>query len=224
MAIMNGWFEFSAALMVFFFSHAIPVRPPLRPWLIARLGRRGYFLVYSVLSIAILIWLFIAATRAPFVGIIPAEPLLRWVPLVAMPLASVLAVAGLRGRNPLSFGGMGQGAFDPAHPGVLAVTRHPILLAAALWGGAHLLVNGDLAHVILFGLMGGFAVVGMGMIDRRKRRELGSDWQTVTAKTALCDPRGLLKIAPLDWVLGIGFYVVLLAVHETVIGLSPLPV
>ena len=32
---MQGWFGFGAALLVFFLSHAIPVRPPVRPWLVA---------------------------------------------------------------------------------------------------------------------------------------------------------------------------------------------
>ncbi|MBO9449352.1 NnrU family protein [Tropicibacter sp. R16_0] len=221
---MIGWFEFSAALVVFFLSHAIPVRPPVRPWLVSRLGQRGYLLAYSALSIAILVWLFVAAARAPFVAVIPAEAVLRWVPLVLMPLVSVLAVAGLRATNPLSFGGMGQGAFDPMRPGVLAVSRHPILLAAALWATAHLLVNGDLAHVILFGLMGGFALIGMRLIDRRKRQEMGHAWEAAAARTAVFNPRGLARVAVLDWVLGAGLFALLLLAHETVIGLSPLPV
>ena len=221
---MSGWFEFCAALVVFFLSHAIPVRPPVRPWLVARLGHRGYLLAYSGLSVAILIWLFVAAARAPFVGVIPPEPILRWVPLLVMPLVCVLAVAGLRSVNPLSFGGMGQGVFDPARPGVLALSRHPILLAAALWAFAHLLVNGDLAHVILFGLMGGFAGIGMMIIDRRKRREMGATWRIAAAQTALCSPKGLAQIGLVDWALGLGAYALVLLAHESVIGLSPLPV
>ncbi|GAB5437672.1 NnrU family protein [Falsiruegeria mediterranea] len=221
---MSSWFEFNAALVVFFLSHMIPVRPPVRPWLVSRLGQRGYLLAYSALSIVILVWLFGAAARAPFVGVIPADPLLRWVPLVLMPLASVLAVAGLRAVNPLSFGGLGRGAFDPMRPGVLAVSRHPILLAASLWASAHLLVNGDLAHVILFGLMGGFALIGMRLIDRRKRREMCHAWEAAAARTAMFNPRGLAQVALLDWVMGAGLFALLLLAHETVIGLPPLPV
>ncbi|WP_164657977.1 NnrU family protein [Tropicibacter sp. Alg240-R139] len=220
---MNGWFEFGVALTVFFLSHVIPVRPPVRPWLIARLGQRGYLLAYSGLSIVILVWLFVSAARAPFVGIIPPEPMLRWVPLTVMPIVCVLAVAGLRAINPLSFGGMGQGRFDSVRPSVLAVSRHPILLAAALWAFAHLLVNGDLAHVILFSLMGGFSVIGMRLIDRRNQREMGGDWPRMAAQTGLCDLRGLTRVHVLDWGLGAALYLLLLSAHEAVIGLSPLP-
>ena len=92
---MTGWLEFIAALAVFMLSHMIPVRPPVRPWLIARLGVRGYFAAYSVLSIAVLVWLIVAAARAPFIPVIPYHPVLLWVPLLAMPLACWLGVAGL---------------------------------------------------------------------------------------------------------------------------------
>ncbi|SLN32268.1 NnrU protein [Falsiruegeria litorea R37] len=221
---MSGWFEFGTALAVFFLSHAIPVRPPVRPWLVDHLGYRGYLLGYSLISFAILVWLFVAAARAPFVGVIPPEPLLRWLPLAVMPLVSVLAIAGLRTNNPLSFGGMGRQSFDPMRPGVLAVSRHPILLAAALWAMVHLLVNGDLAHVILFGLMGGFSVIGMRIIDRRKRREMGAEWDRATARTALCSIRGLSQVKLLDWGLGGALFLVVLAAHEKVIGLSPMPI
>lgn len=219
-----GWLEFVLALLVFFASHAIPVRPPVRPWLVARFGQRSYILGYSVLSIAVLVWLFIAAARAPYVEVIPPVPVLRWFPVLVMPFVCVLAVAGLRSVNPLSFGGMGRGAFDPARPGVLAVSRHPILLAAALWTCVHVLVNGDLAHVILFGLMGGFGVIGIRIIDQRKRREMGPQWEQTAARTALCAPGGLRHVSPTDWGLGFIVYCGLLFAHEHVIGLSPFPI
>lgn len=221
---MDGWFEFGAALTAFFLSHAIPVRPPVRPWLISGLGLRGYLVSYSALSVAVLVWLVGAAARAPHIGIIPPEPMLRWVPIVVMPIVCALAIAGLRANNPLSFGGMGHRKFDPKQPGVLAVSRHPILLAAALWAFAHLLVNGDLAHVILFGMMGGFAIIGMGILDRRKKREMGKAWQQAAAQTGVCDLRRLPSIHPLNWMVAAGLYGVLLLVHEGVIGLSPFPV
>lgn len=39
--------------------------------------------------------------------------------------------------------------------------RHPMLLSAVIWVGAHLLVNGDLASIILFG---GMAIWAVGQI------------------------------------------------------------
>lgn len=45
-------------------------------------------------------------------------------------------------------------------------TRHPQLLAVKIWALAHLLVNGDLASVILFGGLLAWAVVSVILINR----------------------------------------------------------
>lgn len=54
--------------------------------------------------------------------------------------------------------------------------RHPMLWGMVLWAVAHLLVNGDLASVILFGAMLLWAIVEMILINRAgpwKRPEMG---------------------------------------------------
>ncbi|WP_299133647.1 NnrU family protein [uncultured Amaricoccus sp.] len=43
--------------------------------------------------------------------------------------------------------------------------RNPMLTAVVIWAVAHLLVNGDLASLVLFGGLGTWAVVTMAMID-----------------------------------------------------------
>ncbi len=45
-------------------------------------------------------------------------------------------------------------------------TRHPQLLAVKTWAVAHLLVNGDLASIILFGGLLAWAVVSVILINR----------------------------------------------------------
>lgn len=220
---MSGWAEFAAAFAVFLASHAIPVRPPVRLWLITRLGRKGYFAAYSLLSIAILAWLIGAAQRAPFEAVLPQWQIWRWAPLLAMPLACYLAAAGMAAQNPLSFGGLGRRPFNPEFPGVLAVSRHPLLAALSLWAGSHMLANGDLAHVILFGLFAGFAVMGMRIIDKRQQRALGTgEW------AALCRNTGLFRLSalrfqPIHAASALAAFLVLLLMHMPVIGYSPLP-
>lgn len=44
--------------------------------------------------------------------------------------------------------------------------RHPMLTGMVLWAVAHLLVNGDLASLVLFGALGLWAVAEMIMINR----------------------------------------------------------
>ncbi len=173
-----GWIEFTAVFAGFFILHSVPVRPPVRPWLVARLGHAGFGISYSALSLAMLAALFIAADRAPFVPIWPEPPGAHWLVLAAMLAASLILAFGLVRPNPLSFGGMRNDAFDPHHPGLLRWVRHPVLAAFFLWSAAHLIVNGDLAHVVMFGSFAGFAFVGMRIIDRRRQREMGGvAWQ-----------------------------------------------
>lgn len=44
--------------------------------------------------------------------------------------------------------------------------RHPMLTSMILWAGAHLLVNGDMTSVVLFGTLGGWALLSMVLINR----------------------------------------------------------
>lgn len=223
---MSGWAEFVLAMAAFLLAHVIPVRPPARPFLVQYLGERGFQAIYSLLSLALLGWLIIAAARAPYVEVIPPVAALRYAPLVAMPLACWLAVAGMSVQNPLSFGGIGRADFAPDAPGILAISRHPLLLALILWSLAHLLANGGLAHVLLFGLFAGFAWLGMVLVDRRRRRELGDErWRRLSRNTPRLSLSGLRHVRVTWQQAGVAVIVfaVLLALHEPVIGFSPLP-
>lgn len=44
--------------------------------------------------------------------------------------------------------------------------RHPMLWSVVIWVGAHLLVNGDVASIVLFGSMGIWAILEMLLINR----------------------------------------------------------
>jgi uncharacterized membrane protein len=220
-----GWGEFALALWIFFLSHAVPVRPPVRPWAVARLGERGFTFAYSVLSLAVLAWLTLAAGRAPFV------PLWMWAPwqnhvvlAVMLPVCLILALAIGR-PNPFSFGGVRNDRFDPARPGIVGWMRHPFLVALALWAGAHTLANGDLAHVILFGSFAVFALLGGQLIDRRKRRHMGAEWDRLQA--AMTDGRQpslpeIVGEAPSRIAAGLALYAALLVLHPLLFGVSPI--
>jgi uncharacterized membrane protein len=52
--------------------------------------------------------------------------------------------------------------------------RHPMLASVIVWAVAHLLVNGDLSSIILFGSMGIWAVLQMQMINRAE--PVGARW------------------------------------------------
>jgi len=217
-----GWTEFATAFVVFFVSHSLPVRPPLRPALQAALGPRGFTLAYSALSLAVLAWLIGAAGRAPYVPLWDWAPWQVYVPLLTMlPVCLILALAIAR-PNPFSFGGARNGRFDPARPRIVRLHRHPLLLALALWAAAHAVPNGDLAHVMLFGTFAAFALLGMRLIDRRQQREIGPKWQELQAATVHAP--FWRPVAPVSRLaIGATLFAGLIWLHRLVIGVSPLP-
>ena len=227
MSALAGWGEFTAALFVFLISHGLPAQPRLRGPIVERLGSGTYLALYSVASVAVLVWLVNAAGRAPYVALWDFAPWQTWVPVVAMlPACLILALAAGQ-ANPLSFGGLGNDRFDPARPGIVAVTRHPILAALALWAAGHVLPNGDLAHVILFGGFAALALLGMRMIDRRRKRQLGADaWDAMTRRSAAHAIADLARTGPF-WAriaAGLLLYGALIALHPIVIGVPAWPV
>ena len=116
----------------------------------------GFTLAYSALSLAVLTWVIGAAGRAPYVPLWQWAPWQNHVVLVVMALVCLLLALSIGRPNPFSFGGARNQDFDPHVPGIIRLHRHPLLLALGLWAFAHTLPNGDLAHVILFGVFGVF--------------------------------------------------------------------
>lgn len=230
---MTGWAEYGLTLACFVASHFLPRVGGLRDRLIRRIGGRSYFAAYGILSIGLLVWVIVAAGRAPYVELWTQLPWMRWVPNLAMPLSFVLFSCGLGIAAPGTLGARRGASFDPDAPGFAAVSRHPLFLARALWSGSHLIANGDLAHVILFGSFAVMALVAIPAFDAKARRFLGPEAAPVFAKTAN------LSLAPLmrsDWLdanagqlltrgaLGLLLWIASLHLHSAVIGVSPYPV
>jgi len=224
--------ELVLAVCAFLLTHAIPALKPVRAALVAVAGERTYLVVYSTVSIAVIVWFGWAYADAPYVEIWAYRPWTAWVPVVVMPFACVLVVAGLSAPNPLSISFV-RGAFDPARPGVVAVTRHPLMWGLVLWSGAHVLPNGDVASLILYGLLTVLSLVGPPSIDRKRRARLGeAEWNRLAVPTsnvpfaAVCSGRARVSIDDIGAAriaASLGLYVGLLVLHPAVIGVSPFP-
>lgn len=234
---MLGWVEFFIAGMVFFLTHRVPTIPRVRAHLVARLGERGFVIAYALLSLVLLVWLIVAAGRAPYIEVWAPAAWQTFVPILVMPFVCLLAAFSIGAPNPLSFGGGTSDAFDPAHPGIVGVARHGILWALALWSAAHLVPNGNLAHVLLFGGSLGFALYGMALIDRRKQRALGrARWEELALATSSWPLQSLFagrwhprvsefsRAMCVRFGIALGAYLTLLWVHEWVIGVNPWPI
>ncbi len=224
-----AWIELALAMALFLASHRIPAALGVKGRLLAALGPRGYGILFSVASVLLLWWLISAAGRAPFIPLWDQQPWHRWAANIVMPLAIALAIFGIAAPNPFAFEGRRTG-FDPARPGIAGLTRQPLLWSLALWSGVHLLPNGDLAHVLLFGPFVVMALVGMPMVERRRRREMGeAEWSRLTAHTGLIPfaallrgrwhPRGLPPLARTAAMFAT--WAAVWHLHEPVIGLWP---
>jgi len=90
------------------------------------------------------------------------------------------------------------------------VVRHPQLTGVAIWALAHLVANGDLRSLVLFGGIGLWAVVEVVSINRRD-----GDWEKP-------EPLPLsAEVKPL--VAGVITYIVLVFAHPYLSGVSPFP-
>lgn len=220
------WLGFAGVFTLFFITHSIPVRPRVKQHITALVGRRGFGIGYSLLSLGMLALLIWAAGKAPYVQLWGQSPWQRHVVHLGMLAVCVILAFTIARPNPFSFGGAHNDRFDPACAGIVRLTRHPVLLALALWAGLHLLANGDLAHVLLFGVLGMFAIVGRALINRRRRREMGAErWEALN--TAVSQAPVLHR--PSSWVsaamrvaIGVAGFVTLLALHPVVIGVPAL--
>lgn len=221
--------QFLLALALFLALHMVPAIPALRARLVAAVGRRAYLIAYSLVSLLTLAWLFHAALRLDFVPLWDPAPWQAWFPLILTPIALVLLLAGLVSPNPASI----TLRKPDLRPGaVTTITRHPVLWGFALWAGSHLVPNGDLRSLLLFGALFAFALLGMAITDRRSRRRLGEQWPEIAHSTSILPFGAVLAgraTLRFDLALAIAILVsvaltvsLLLGGHAVVFGADPL--
>ena len=217
---------------MFVASHLVLSYPPMRAPVVARLGEQGFRALYSVLAVALIVWVVKAYNDAPM-QVVWTPPIgLRHLSLLIMPFACILLVAGVTTANPAAIGtGRPEIAARPP-AGILKVTRHPVMWGIALWGVAHLLANGDVASILLFGGMTVLALAGSYAQDIKKRLQLGAAWAAFAAQTsflpfaAVAQWRARLTVSDIGWWrigLGLALYALLLVAHNWLFGVSPLP-
>lgn len=213
------------ALAVFFVLHAVPVRPAVKSRIVGRFGARTFSIAYSIVSVLALAWLIVSAGRAPYVEIWQPAPWQSAVTLAAMLLACIVFALSIGRPNPFSFGGFRKSSFDPTQAGIVRLHRHPLLVALLLWSGSHVLPNGNLAHLVMFGIFAAFTLVGMRLIDRRKKREIGQarykELQAEVGGASLADSFRAQSLL-VRLIAGLALFAILLALHPAVIGVSPL--
>jgi uncharacterized membrane protein len=229
MPLPAGILSLAIAGFVFVASHVLLSSTRLRGTLGEQLGERGFLAVYSLVALATFAWFVLAYSEAP--RIVLWRPT-RWtalVPVALMPLATILLVAGYTTPNPTAVGMERAARTDDPAPGILCVTRHPVLWAIGLWAGAHVVAAGTFAGAVFFAPIALLALGGTLLIDRKKRLALGSNWSHLAQVTSNLPFVALLarrtkirwrQIGLLRLVAGLLLYIVLYRAHPLLTGLA----
>jgi uncharacterized membrane protein len=173
-----------AACAFFVGIHVVISGSPLRGVLVARIGERPYQGLFSLLSLAGMVWLVLAYRHAEGTWLWSPPLALRWAaPIIAL-VAFAFIVVGLTTPSPTAVGG--EARLETAEPaqGILRVTRHPFLWGVALWALLHLALNGNSTALTLFGSFLLLALIGPLLIDAKRKRAFGPSWDRFAAATS----------------------------------------
>ena len=175
-------------LLVFFGCHLVPAQPALRGRLVAAMGNNGYrgtFSVVVLVALVLIVWGYGTARDAgPDHLYLPPAFFSHITHLLMLPVFVLLVSSKAHGR-------------------ITRAVKHPMVLATKLWAFAHLLSNGDVASVVLFGSFLVWAIVDRISLARRQRAGL------------LTVPDGPLRNDVIAVVVGLAFYAFFFMVGHT---------
>ncbi len=187
-------------LILFLGVHLVPTSPELRDGLKERIGELPYKAIFSLLSLVGLVVIVLGYHK---LQLHPGKNPILWDPptwtrhiAVALMLpAMILLVASV----------------IPSR--IRTAVRHPMLIAIKTWAFAHLIANGDLGALLLFGSFLAFAVYDRISVKKRGAQgPLGN----ATPSSAIND---VIVV-----VVGVALYAALLyGGHQWLIGVAPIP-
>lgn len=174
----------AVAALTFVGTHLL-LAHPLRAPLVARVGERRFPAIYVPVALVTFGLMVAAAVWTPQEpplwfpgnGLWAAATLLMW-------FGSILFVGSFQNNPALPRpGGATPRQIGPAE-GVLAITRHPMNWAFAIWGLVHIAVIATPSGIIVGGAVLFLALVGSIGQDAKKRRLVGPAWDEWIARTS----------------------------------------
>ncbi|MGD8174843.1 NnrU family protein [Marinimicrobium sp. ARAG 43.8] len=184
-------------LVIFLGTHSINlVAPDWRQAAIERLGKNTWKIAFSLLSLIGLLLIIHGYGQAR------TEPLWLWhSPVWTRHLAALLTLPAMI---------LLVATYVPGNR-IRAKLGHPMLLGVKLWAFAHLIANGSLADVLLFGGFLLWSIAGFAILRRRDRLAGASRAPGATGRDIITVIIGLVLWA------AIAFYL-----HRALIGVAPL--
>lgn len=179
-------------VLLFAAIHMLPTAPAARARAVERLGVQRYKGVFSLAAAGGIV-LIVVGWRSSMPSYLYAPP--SWGAAVANPLVFAALVLFVASGVPTN---------------LKRLIRHPQLTGVTTWAGAHLLANGDSRALVLFGGIGLWAVVEMGLLNRRD-----GAWQRPEPLPLVAEFKPLISAA-------VAFAILFLA-HPYIAGVSPLP-
>lgn len=199
------------AMAAFVFSHVLISRTAVRPWLIARWGKKTYLAAYSLLSCLLLGWVIVALLGAERSPLWPTPEWAYTFAAITTLLAFILIAAGALSPNPYSVSFRSTG-FNERRPGIVGWTRHPLVWGLTLWAIAHIPANGEWPAMLLFGGSAMFGLMGIAFLQRRLKQQ-----QLPSVAGGHLDRNAVIRI-----VLGSFLWGALLFAHPQLFGANPL--
>jgi uncharacterized membrane protein len=145
-------------IILFLGMHSLPTLRPTRAGLIDRFGAKGYrglFSALSFLGFVLIVWGFHTYRQEGWIQL--------WVPPAGMRHLTITL---------MWFAFVAFAAMGPKPSRIKGWLRHPMLVGIKIWALAHLLANGDLGGMLLFGSFLAWAVYDR--ISLKRRGDLGA--------------------------------------------------
>ena len=143
-------------LILFFGVHTLTIQRKLRAQVIGVTGESGYKIGYALVSLAglaLIIWGFAKYRATGWIDVWTPPVAFKHITVALMLPAVIMVTASyIRGR-------------------IYTTLKHPMLAGIKLWAAAHLLANGDLGSIILFGSFLAWAVIDR--ISMKHRADAG---------------------------------------------------
>ena len=214
----NALVELIAANVAFVGTH-FAMSHPLRAPMVRVLKEGGFSAVYSLVSAATLVWVYLAYKSAP-VADLGGSGEFGWIAATILTLPALVLLAGSLAGNPAMPmpGAEKQARAEPK--GVFRVTRHPMMWAIGIWAFSHIVLWNSWRSVITALAMGILALIGAHLQDRKKEALMGDAWAEWEGRTSYWPNWGAIFTAGvIYWAIGIALWLLLSWVHMPLGGM-----